>query len=72
LPWIDPGGLAETLGMTPLEAEIAETQRWFETPRFHGITRLYAARQIAEQRGTIARDYTIARDAADSFFDRLR
>ena len=72
MPWIDPGGLAETLGMTPLEAEIAETQRWFETPRFHGITRLYAARQIAEQRGTIARDYTIARDAADSFFDRLR
>ena len=72
MPWIDPGGLAETLGMTPLEAEIAETQRWFETPRFHGITRLYAARQIAEQHGTIARDYTIARDAADSFFDRLR
>jgi len=44
LPWIDPKKLAETLGMTPLEAEIAETQRWFETFRFYGITRLYAVR----------------------------
>jgi isocitrate lyase len=58
--------------MSSLEAEIAATQQWFDGPRFQGITRLYSARQIAEQRGTIERDYTIAREAAAAFYDRLR
>jgi isocitrate lyase len=58
--------------MNSLETEVAATQQWFDGPRFQGITRLYSARQIAEQRGTIERDYTIAREAAAAFYDRLR
>ena len=34
--------------------------------------RLYSARQVVEQRGTIAHDYTVAREAAAAFYDRLR
>ena len=58
--------------MTSFEQEVDATQRWFDSPRFAGITRLYTARQVVEQRGTIARDYTVAREAADAFYDRLR
>jgi isocitrate/methylisocitrate lyase len=52
--------------------EINETQEWFESPRFAGIVRLYSASQVVEQRGTIGHDYTIAREAAAAFYDRLR
>jgi isocitrate lyase len=58
--------------MRSFEQEIHETQEWFNSPRFAGIVRLYTARQIVEQRGTIRDDYTIARDAAAAFYDRLR
>src|SRR6266545_3160707 len=58
--------------MTSFEQEAAETQKWFESPRFAGTTRLYSATQVVEQRGTIARDYTVAREAAAAFYDRLR
>ena len=54
------------------EWEIADTVRWFASPRFEGITRLYSARQVVEQRGTILTDYSVARLAADQFYDRLR
>jgi isocitrate lyase len=57
--------------MTPFDSEIAETARWFASPRFDGITRLYSARQVVEQRGTIPTDYTVARMAAEQFYDRL-
>src|SRR6266480_6845658 len=53
------------------EQEINETQEWFDSPRFAGIVRPYTARQVVEQRGTIGRDYTIAREAAAAFYDRL-
>ena len=52
--------------------EIAEVREWFASPRFHGIRRLYTAREVVEQRGTIRADYTIARTAAEGFFERLR
>src|SRR5512143_849137 len=58
--------------MSSFNEEVATTQKWFDSPRFSGITRLYSARQIVEQRGTIASDYTVARDAAVAFYDRLR
>jgi isocitrate lyase len=58
--------------MSSLENEISETQQWFDSPRFAGIVRLYTARQVVEQRGTIASDYTVAREAAAAFHDRLR
>ncbi|MCA2244843.1 isocitrate lyase ICL2 [Mycobacterium sp. WUMAC-067] len=52
--------------------EVAATQQYFDDPRFSRITRLYTARQVAEQRGTIPTDYTVARDAAAAFYERLR
>ena len=52
--------------------EVEDTQRYFDSPRFEGITRLYTARQVVEQRGTIPVDYTVARDAAIAFHARLR
>jgi isocitrate lyase len=58
--------------MTSFEQEVADTQKWFDGPRFAGTTRLYTARQVVEQRGTIAHDYILARDAAAAFYDRLR
>ena len=45
---------------------------WMDTPRFQGITRLYSARDVAGQQGTIDQDYTVAREAADGFYARLR
>jgi len=58
--------------MRSFEKEIAATQQWFDSPRFAGIVRLYTARQVVEQRGTIATDYIVAREAAAAFYDRLR
>jgi isocitrate/methylisocitrate lyase len=54
------------------DSEIGETARWMDSPRFEGITRLYSARQVVEQRGTIPADYTVARTAAEQFYRRLR
>jgi isocitrate lyase len=45
---------------------------WFESPRFEGITRLFTLAQVLEQQGTIPIEYTVARDAAAAFHDRLR
>ena len=58
--------------MRSFENEIAATQQWFDSPRFAGIVRLHTARQVVQQRGTIASDYTVAREAAAAFHDRLR
>jgi len=57
---------------SPFEQEVAATQRYIDGARFAGIIRLYTARQVVEQRGTIPTDYTVARDAAAGFYDRLR
>ena len=62
---------AET-GEQDFEREVAATQEYFDSPRFEGITRLYSARQVAEQRGTIPSDYPVAREAAAAFYPRLR
>jgi isocitrate lyase len=57
---------------SPFEQQVAATQRYFDNPRFDGIIRLYSARQVVEQRGTIPTDYTVAREAATAFYARLR
>ncbi|OBF33638.1 isocitrate lyase [Mycobacterium sp. ACS1612] len=57
---------------TPFDREVAATQQYFDSPRFDGIIRLYSARQVVEQRGTIVTDYTVAREAAEAFYPRLR
>ena len=56
----------------PLAKAIQETKAWFSNPRFKEITRLYSARQVVEQQGTIYRDYTVAKNAAAEFYELLR
>jgi isocitrate lyase len=65
-------GVAEDPAVSLFESEIDETAMWLASPRFEGITRLYSARQVVEQRGTIPVDYTVARVAAGQFYARLR
>src|SRR6201991_1564030 len=63
---------ADAQPLTPFEQDVAAVQRYFDSPRFEGIIRLYSARQVVEQRGTIPTDYPVAREAAAGFYDRLR
>jgi isocitrate lyase len=58
--------------MSTFEQEVAEMRRWFESPRFAGLRRLYTAREVVEQRGAIRCEYPVARDAAAAFHARLR
>ena len=56
----------------PFETQVAAAREWLAQPRFEGIVRLYTAREVAEQQGTIQTDYTVARTAAEGFYARLR
>jgi isocitrate lyase len=58
--------------MTAFDDDITEIQEFIDSDRFSGTTRLYSARQVAEQRGTIATDYRVARENAAAFYARLR
>jgi len=58
--------------MKSLEELTQQVEAWFARPRFDGIVRLYSPRQVAEQRGSIATDHTVAREAAEAFYARLR
>jgi isocitrate lyase len=64
--------VADNPATSSFESEIGETATWLASSRFEGITRLYSARQVVEQRGTIPTDYTVARLASEQFYDRLR
>jgi isocitrate lyase len=57
---------------TSFKQDVAAAQKYFDSPRFEHITRVHSARQVVEQRGTIATDYTVAREAAAAFYERLR
>ncbi|BBY30258.1 isocitrate lyase ICL2 [Mycolicibacterium sediminis] len=63
---------ADPTAETPFDRAVAATQSYFDAPRFEGIIRLYGARQVVEQRGTIASDHTVAREAAEAFYPHLR
>jgi isocitrate lyase len=58
--------------MSTFDHEVAEMRRWFESPRFAGVRRLYTAREVVEQRGSIRCEYPVARDGAAAFHARLR
>src|SRR5437762_182467 len=58
--------------MSSLEERVACVSDWSASPRFRGILRLYSARQVVEQRGTIEADYPVARMAAEALYGRLR
>ena len=63
---------ADPTAETPFEKAVEAVQKYFDSPRFEGVTRLYSARQVVEQRGTIPSDYSIARQAAEGFYPHLR
>jgi isocitrate lyase len=52
--------------------EVALADRYMNSERFAGLIRAYSARQVVEQRGTVPADYTLARNAAERFYARLR
>jgi len=58
--------------MPTFEQEVTEMRQWFHGPRFAGVKRVYSAREVVEQRGTIRPEYSVARDAATAFHARLR
>jgi len=58
--------------MTAFDQQVAAAEQWFLSPRFADIVRLYSAREVAEQQGTIATDYTVARRTAEEFYQLLR
>jgi isocitrate lyase len=51
---------------------VAAAQAWFDQPRFEGVLRLYTARDVSDQQGTIESDHAVARSAAGAFYTRLR
>ena len=54
------------------EDNVSRAQQYMDGERFTDVTRLYSARQVAEQQGTIASDYIVARENAAAFYQRLR
>jgi isocitrate lyase len=54
------------------EQEVEATREWMASERFAGTTRVHTARQVVEQRGNLATDYTVARESAERFYARLR
>jgi len=55
-----------------IDDAVERVATWMAGERFDGLTRLYAPRQVAEQRGTIEVDYPVARVAAERLHARLR
>ena len=60
------------VGLSPYETQVAAAREWLDRPRFDGIVRLHTAREVVAQQGTIQPDYTVAREAAEAFYSRLR
>jgi isocitrate lyase len=58
--------------MSSFEQQITDTKQWMTSDRFKEITRLYSARQVVQQRGSIPSSYPIAKLAAEGFYKRLR
>lgn len=58
--------------MAAFDDEVRATEAWMNSDRFSEITRLYSARQVVEQRGTVPTDYPVARQAAEEFYPLLR
>ena len=58
--------------MGQFEVEIEKVREFQNGDRFAGVTRVFTPRQVAEQRGTVETDYTVARNAAAEFYALLR
>ncbi len=51
---------------------IDDAANFAASPRFDGIVRLHTPQEVADQQGTIAADHTVARTAAEGFYQLLR
>ncbi|MDB4994606.1 MAG: isocitrate lyase [Myxococcaceae bacterium] len=58
--------------MSTFDERVSEMRRWFSSPRFAGIKRLYTPREVVAQQGSIRAEYSVARDTAAAFHARLR
>ena len=58
--------------MGAFEDEVDRSRGYVESERFSEIKRLYSPRMVVEQKGVIPSDYTVARNAAERFYARLR
>ena len=58
--------------MESFDREVEATREWMAGDRFARISRLFSPRQVVEQRGTVPTDYTVAKNAAERFYARLR
>jgi isocitrate lyase len=58
--------------MGEFEDEVGEIRDYQQSDRFAHTTRVFTPRQVAEQRGVIESDYTVARNAATDFYALLR
>ncbi|GAA3601171.1 isocitrate lyase ICL2 [Marihabitans asiaticum] len=54
------------------DENVKKAQEYMSGERFESVKRLYSARSVAEQQGTIPADYAIARGNAEAFYARLR
>jgi isocitrate lyase len=52
--------------------ELHETEAWFQSERFTGITRLHTPFEVVSLRGSVQEDYTIARESATKMHDYLQ
>jgi isocitrate lyase len=68
----DAGEVGEVGEAELFAREVRDTAQWMASPRFKETTRLYSARQVVEQRGTISQDYSIARKGSEGMYARLR
>lgn len=57
---------------TILNDSVKKVEEFFNSPRFKEIKRLHTARQVAEQQGTLFKDYSVAKKAASNFYQKLR
>jgi isocitrate lyase len=58
--------------MSEFDRQLAAAEAFLAQPRFANIQRLFTARSVAEQKGSIASEHNVARDAAEGFYARLR
>jgi isocitrate lyase len=64
--------MSTTAPLSTSDRQVDEAREWLERPRFDGIVRLYTAREVAEQQGSIRQEYPTTAATAEAFYVRLR
>ena len=67
---LDTAVVCQSDEVAVFDRQVRDIKQWMESPRFDRMTRLYGPRQVAEQRGAISQDYSIARSAAEGMYAR--